>query len=232
MRFCLSVLFGPPLFCTLILAWVSIVGCAVSELEPPTPLLERVRADAITQENATPMLAARVMVDAEMSPTRPASVHVRHATELPAVDSGLPILCPPRRLPVVGTAWSCNWLTQAVPTYPEGIAGGALRPDLPTALLVTLKEPTEPQAIPGGSGGVLQVPPDYVLVPERVRQLEDRPDRVLDFVQDDRGQVRLTVRWPAELAGLSLWCQLLVADNRVPAGCVPTPMLEIHVGRK
>jgi len=231
-RVALGALIGPPLCCALVLAWISVIGCVVGELEPEPPLLERVRSQAITQENATPMLAARVMSDADMSPTTPASVHIRHAAQLPNVAGGLPITCGARTRPRTGRTWTCNWLTQAVASYPEGIAGPALRPDLPTALLVTLRPPPEPQAIPGGLGGMLQVPPDYVLVPERVPSLEGRPARVLDLVQDDRGQVRLTVRWPAELAGLSVWCQLLVADGRVPAGCVPTPMVEIHVGRQ
>lgn len=80
---------------------------------------------------------------------------------------------------------------------------------------------------------MLQVPPDYVLLPTRVEDIDPstRPGVPFEFVQDAEGVVMLRVTWPEVLVGMTVWCQLLVADDRVPAGCVSTPMLEIHVGK-
>lgn len=220
-------------------------------LEPPAePMLEKLRARALTEDDATPALALRALAEADFAPTPAATVALRYPPQFADVAGGLPVVVDWRRRPVVGSAWSCAWLTQYVPSYPEGAEGYTsgpfgfwkvpaigtarpkLRPDRACALLVTLRPPPEPQPIPGGAGGMLQVPPDYVLVPDRVGELEAqaRPGRVIDFVQDNRGRMRLYVTWPRELAGLSVWLQLLVADPRVPAGCVPTPALELHVG--
>ena len=81
---------------------------------------------------------------------------------------------------------------------------------------------------------MMQVPPDYVLVPERVEWIEpwNRPGVPFEFVQDGYGKIMLRLTIPYNVNGLRVWCQLLVADYRVPAGCVSTPMVEINIGTR
>ena len=84
---------------------------------------------------------------------------------------------------------------------------------------------------------MLQVPPDYVLVPQRILEPgriapHNRPGVPFEFVQDEYGKVMLRLTIPYNINGLRVWCQLVVADTRVPAGCVSTPMVEINIGSK
>ena len=84
---------------------------------------------------------------------------------------------------------------------------------------------------------MMQVPPDYVLVPDRILEPHNisptnRPGVPFEFVQDEYGKMMLRLTVPYNINGLQVWCQLLVADYRVPAGCVSTPMIELNIGSK
>lgn len=231
---------------------------AACEVPPPTPtLLDTLASKAITRENVTPQIGLRAMSEASYLPDQFATAHVRPMPQLPEVDGGLPIVMTPTTRPITGQEFILRWLTRPVASYPEGVEDSfdpalrvppnywtlpsietyhpALRPDLPCALLITLDKPGEPQPIPGGEGAMLQVPPDYVLVPERILEPNriaphNRPGVPFEFVQDEYGKIMLRLTIPTNFNGINVWCQLLVADYRVPSGCVSTSMIELHVG--
>jgi hypothetical protein len=219
------------LLCACIVFWVSVVGCVVGCAVPAATMLDDLRSQAVDPRDPAPMVWMAALADAEMAAGQPASVRIVHAPQIADVAGGLPwVVCHDR--PVTGSVWRCDWLTQYVASYPDGIGGDMVRPDRAVALLVTLRPPPPPQPIPGGAGGMLQVPPDFVLVPDRLESLpaDMRPDRVFDFVQDASGRIVLYVRWPLAWDGLRVSAQLLVADDRVASGCVPTSMVDLHIG--
>lgn len=207
-------------FCALF--WVSVVGCISTTMRDVPNVMMQLKRDAITPEQMTPLLGVSMLPEVEFTTGRFGSVHVHHMPEVADLDGGLPIMQRPIVRPIVNRPWTMAWVTNYVEP----------RPDVQTALLVSLKPPGDPQPIYGSNGSMLQVPPNYVLVPKRVEdeELGDRPPVPFEFVQNQQGVVMLRVRWPEVLVGMTVWCQLLVADDRVPAGCVSTPMLEIHVG--
>lgn len=237
--------------------WMSVVSCATTTATPAVPqLLEQAKRDAIDFEHITPLLVAQAASEASYVANQWASAHVRPMPELADVVGGLPIVMTPQTRPRTGSEFLVNWLTRPVGAYPSGrleswdpanhpgspedwpfpsieVVNPGIRPDLSCALFLTLKEPGPAQPIPGGAGGMLQVPPDYVMVPQRVDHLQPwhRPGVPFEFVHNDRGQIMLRVTLPDRLDGLRVWCQLVVADTRVPAGCVSTAMVEINVGK-
>lgn len=156
------------------------------------------------------------------SPPKPpiAQIRLRWPTSFADVEGGLPGVFDWQHRPVVGTRTGIKWTTNWAPP----------RPNVNTALLVTLREPPQAQPIPGGRGGMLQVPPDIVLTPRRPREVESDGMLAVQFDQDEDGVIALWVNWPRAWLGLRVWCQLLVEDARVPAGCVPTPMIEMVIG--
>ena len=213
--------------CTLagcVLFWVAVVGCISTTMRDVPNVMAQLERDAITPEEMTPLLGVKMLPEVQFTTARFASVHVHYMPQLADVGGGLPILQRPEMRPVAGKAWQMVWLTNYVEP----------RPDRQTALLVSLRPPGEPQPIYGAAGAMMQVPPDYVLVPTRVPEtdLGERPMVPFEFVQNPSGQIMLRIIWPHMLEGATVWCQLLVADDRVPAGCVSTPMLEIHVGAR
>lgn len=253
-------LFWTVLFTVCVLFWVSVVGCAMRnderrEGEGSPQLLAKLQEQALTEDDVGVVLAARVMREASYLPDQYAHARLHHMPQLADVEGGLPVVAGALERPVPGTEWIVGWLTRAVASYPPGVPERfdpanyippnfwklpslatyypALRPDRACALLVTLEKPGEPQPIPGAGGAMLQVPPDYVLVPERVEHIApwNRPNVPFEFVQNAYGQTMLRITWPSAANGISMWCQLLVEDRRVPAGVVSTPMIEINVGR-
>lgn len=208
-------------FC--VLFWWSVIGCVSEQLRHHTvdQPLDTFRRQAVDVDNPQPSLAF-ALLGGDKSTGRRGTSHVRPMPTLADVRGGLPIVMTPGTRPVVGRSWVVDWLTRPV----------APRPDRRCALLVTLKPPGQPKPIPGAGGSMLQVPPDFVLVPERVQTVDTqaRPHRFFELVQDPDGHVRLRVVWPRSLDGLDLWCQLVVEDRRVAAGCVTTPVVEVHVG--
>lgn len=208
-------------------AWAGVVALvvALSGCTPVPQPLDEARARALQPVDLTPALAVRAQAEATYTHEQRASVHVRPMPGLPDVVGGLPIVVPPGRRPVVGRRWSVGWVTRPVADKK------GRRPDRAAALLVTLRPPGPPQPVPGGRGVMLQVPPDYVLTPTRVDELSD-PSGPFAFEQDGDGRIRLSLWLPQQLFGLSAWMQLLVADERVAAGCVSTPVVELHVGSR
>lgn len=237
--------------------WVTVAACVLPD-QVPQPL-ESIRAMALTREDFNLELVGRANREASYLPDQFATVNVHHMPELADVDGGLPILLPSKTRPLTGQEFMLRWVTRAVATYPEGVEDSydpakrippyywtipsietshpALRPDLPCALLLSLSPPGPPQPIPGGAGAMMQVPPDYVLVPDRILEPHNisptnRPGVPFEFVQDEYGKIMLRLTIPYNINGLQVWCQLLVADYRVPAGCVSTPMIELKIGSK
>ena len=211
-------------------AWAGVIAAAAALSgcsSVPQPL-DEARARALQPADLTPALAVRAQAEAAYTHEQRASVHVRPMPSLPDVVGGLPVVVPPDRLPVAGRRWSVGWVTRPVADKK------GRRPDRAAALLVTLRPPGPPQLVPGGRGVMLQVPPDYVLTPTRVDELSDPSDPSVPFAfeQDGDGRVRLALWLPPQLVGLSAWMQLLVADERVAAGCVSTPVVELHVGER
>lgn len=205
-----------------VMFWIGVAGCVLQSEEPVPQPLEELEQRALGREDLTLALGSQLLVETDLHPVRFGSVRVCNMPQLAEVVGGLPVAQRPTERPVAGQRWHQRWLTRYVQP----------RPSLRTALLVSLRPPGEPQPIPGARGAMLQVRPDYVLVPDRVEnvsgpELRGQPVR---FVQDADGQVELGVFFPSFLDGLTVWCQLLVEDPRVAAGCVSTPMLEIHVG--
>lgn len=232
---------------------------ACSFPEPVPQPLKAIRAQALTREDFNLELVGRANREASYLPDQFASVHVRHMPELADVEGGLPVVVTPETRPLTNQEFILRWLTRAVATYPEGVEDSfdpakrippnywtlpsiethhpALRPDRACALLLTLNEPGPAQPIPGGEGAMLQVPPDYILVPERILEPHriaphNRPGVPFEFVQDEYGKMMLRLTIPYNINGLRVWCQLLVEDRRVPAGCVSTPMIEINIGSR
>lgn len=215
-----------------------------------------IRAQALTREDFNLELMGRANREASYLPDQFATVNIHNMPELADVDGGLPILLPPKTRPLTGQEFMLRWVTRAVASYPEGVEDSydpanrvppnywtmpsieayhpALRPDLPCALMLSLERPGPPQPIPGGAGAMMQVPPDYVLIPSKVEYIEpwNRPGVPFEFVQDGYGKMMLRITIPSNINGLQVWCQLLVADYRVPAGCVSTPMVEINIGSR
>lgn len=205
-----------------VLFWVTVTGCVWSDADTPT-VFDDLTSAAVHQEDVSPLLALRFMKAAQDQPSQPATVHVRHMPELASVKGGLPIVGKPTTRPIPGEPFVLHWMTRAVPP----------RPNLSTALLISLDEPEAAQPIPGARGSMLQVPPDFVLIPDRVGSFDDDNGGLAGpfrFVQDSHGAVVLQMTWPSQLAGITVWCQLLVEDNRVAAGCVSTPMVVVRVG--
>lgn len=139
-----------------------------------------------------------------------ASAIVRYPNSLANVHGGLPIVTL-RERPIAGKPFSIGWTTR--PTAPF--------PNYRTALLVTLKPPPAAQPLPGGRGGMLMVPPDYVFKAGQV-----------PWLTQDSGNVRFDMTFIPALAGLRVWLQLVVADSRVPSGATVSPMVELVVGTK
>ena len=237
--------------------WFGIVSCVLPESVPQP--LEEAQALALTREDFNLELVGRANREASYLPDQFATVHVHNMPELADVEGGLPVLLPPATRPLTGQEFILRWVTRYVASYPEGVEDSydpakrippnywtipsietyhpALRPDLPCALLLTLNEPGPPQPISGGRGGMLQVPPDYVLVPQRILEPDriepwNRPGVPFEFVQDQYGKIMLRLTIPYNINGLRVWCQLLVADYRVPCGSVSTPMIELNIGTK
>lgn len=212
-------------FC--VVFWVSVIGCVVPSSGPPR-LLDQARSKAVAPENVTSWMAVGALAEASFESNKWACVRVLNMPQLPDVDGGLPILMAPHARPLVGQEWRLNWLTRAVASQSGD------RPDLQSALLVSVNKPGPASEIPGCKGGMLQVPPDYVLVPSRVADVDPagRPDVPFEFVQDGKGRIMLRMVWPRSLSGLRVWCQLLVSDPRVACGSVTTPMVEVLVGSK
>ena len=240
-------------FC--VLFWVAVVGCVAGPQTPPPPQpLQEARAAALTREDFNLELVGRANREASYLPGQFATVNVYPMPSLADVEGGLPILQRPASRPIIGQEFILSWLTRAVATYPEGVPDSydpakrvppghwtlpsiethrpALRPDRMCALLISLEKPGPPQPIPGAAGAMLQVPPRYVLMPDRIDNIEpwNRPGVPFEFVQDGYGQIMLRLQVPNNINGLRVWCQLLVEDRRVPAGCVSTPMIELHIG--
>lgn len=205
-----------------VLFWVGVAGCVLQAEKPVPRPLEELEQRALGHEDMTLGLGAQLLAETNLQPTRHAAVRVCNMPELAEVSGGLPVAMRPAERPVAGRRWHQRWVTRYVPP----------RPSLKTALLVSLRPPGPPQMIPGARGAMLQVRPDYVLVPEPVESVDGSELRGLPvrLVQGADGQVELGVFFPSFLDGLTVWCQLLVEDPRVAAGCVSTPMLEIHVG--
>lgn len=171
--------------------------------------------DTLTQTPTNTFLSDQplhaAMLDAQ--PDRYASAIVRYPTSLANVEGGLPIVVPPTSRPIGDKPFTLGWTTR--PTAP---------PDFPSArvaLLATLKPPPPAQPIPGGRGGMLQVPPDYVFMPDQV-----------PWLFRDGGRVRFDMTFLRQLAGLRVWVQLIVEDHRTPAGVTVAPMVELTVGTK
>ena len=182
-----------------------------------------------------------------------ATFHVRYPTSFANVSGGLPCIVKPTSRPLVNSVFRVNWVTEWVPSFPEGGAEDyttgpeghwtvpsirtlqpTVRPDKQTALFVSVNPPSGGSPIPGGEGAVLQCPPDYVLVPDRMEHLPSSMDegKFIQFNQDYNGRIQLFVRCDPIMNGLNVWIQLVVADRRVDVGLLPTPMLEIHIGNK
>lgn len=235
--------------------WSVIVGCVAVDSAPQ--LLDTLKSQALQREDFTPTLAAQAMREASYLPDQTATATVWPMPQVPQVDGSLPIIFGSVPHPVTNEEWIVEWVTRPEATYPPGVlesfdpanypepigywkfpsistAHPAIRPDLQCILLVSLIEPGPPTVIEGGAGGMMAVPPDYILTPTRVDRISPwyRPDVPMELVQNQYGKVMLRILWPSQLAGLTIWCQLLVEDDRVPAGCVSTPMIEIHVGTK
>jgi RNA polymerase sigma factor (sigma-70 family) len=192
----------------------------LSACAAPPQVLDELTEQAIT-EQGRPAAALRAMSEASYAPQQRASVHIRHMPSLADVRGGLPIVLPPKHLPVAGREFELIWLTRPAPDI-EG-----KRPGLSCALLLSLTEPGQPRLIPGASGAMLQVPPHYIFVPQ---QVEKASATGAAFQGSEDGIIVLRLTLPSSLAGVSAWCQLLVADSRVPAGCVSTPTVELHIG--
>jgi len=181
-----------------------------------------------------------------------ATYHIRYPKSFANVDGGLPCVLSPDVRPLVGSVFKLHWLTEFIPSYPEGGADGyttgpngfwktphirtlqpAVRPNKNCALFVSIKKPV-PAPIPGGKGAILQCPPNYVFAPERVELLSSSitPGKFVQFEQDYQGKIQIFFRCLPIMKGLTLYCQLVVADNRVDAGFIPTPMVEINIGNK
>ena len=219
-----------------------------SAATPEPTLLDAVAEDGLESRDLNLALGLRAAAQAEFLGNDP-HAHVRtvYPASVPDVEGGLPVVLYHFERPVVGSTFAIYWLSQYVSrgslgNYVEGFAPPwrvpspmALvgdRPDRTCALLVTLREPDEAAPIPGGRGGILQVPPDFVLVPDRLPALPTtRRPLPIDFAQDTAGKVRLWLTLPEQLRGLRVWVQLLMADDRVEAGCVPTPMVELTIGK-
>jgi hypothetical protein len=237
--------------------WVTVAACVLPEQVPQ--VLPELSKQALTREDFNLSLLARANREASYLPDQFASVHVHDMPELADVEGGLPILLPPATRPLTGQEFMLRWVTRAVAVYPEGVPESydpanrippdwwtiptletyhpALRPDLPCALLITLEQPSPPASIPGAAGAMMQVPPDYILVPDRILEPHkiaphNRPGVPFEFVQDEYGKIMLRLTIPFNINGLRVWCQLLVADYRVPAGCVSTPMVELNIGSR
>lgn len=243
--------------CFLVLFWMSVVSCVLPKPVPQP--LEDIRAKALTREDFNLELVAQANREASYLPDQFATVTVHNMPELADVDGGLPVLIPPTTRPLTNQEFMLRWVTRHVAVYPEGVEDSydpakrippnywtipsietyhpALRPDLPCALLLTLTPPGPPQPIPNAAGAMMQVPPDYVLVPDRIVEPDriepwNRPGVPFEFVQDGYGKMMLRLTIPYNINGLRVWCQLLVADYRVPAGVVSTPMIELNIGTK
>jgi len=176
--------------------------------EPPaTSYFDQLAANA-TEDFA---LALPMQVSAAaLLRSRPAAI-IRYPNSIAKVSGGLPIVVPPEAGPVAGQPFRLGWTTRPTARFPYAR----------TALLAsTNKPPVEPPEIPGGLGAVLQVPPDYVLVPGVAPWLTSHED----------GHLELNITFVPELAGLRLWVQLVVEDARTPAGVTVTPMVELVVG--
>ncbi len=239
------------------LFWVTVASCVLPETVPQ--VLPQIAKQALTREDFNLELVARANREASYAPDQFASVHVHDMPELADVEGGLPILLPPATRPLTGQEFMLRWVTRAVASYPEGVPESyepanrippnwwtmptlethhpALRPDLPCALMITLEPPGPPAPIPNAAGAMMQVPPDYVLVPQRILEPhhiapQNRPGVPFEFVQDEYGKIMLRLTIPYNVNGLRVWCQLLVADYRVPAGCVSTPMVELNIGTR
>jgi len=241
----------------IVLIALFVVGCRLPEPVPQP--LEMIQAKALTREDFNLELMGRANREASYLPDQFATVNIHNMPELADVDGGLPVLLPPQTRPLTGQEFMLRWVTRAVAQYPEGVEDSydpakrvppnywtipsietyhpALRPDLPCALMLSLERPGPPQPIPNALGAMMQVPPDYVLVPERILEPnriapQNRPGVPFEFVQDEYGKILLRLTIPSNINGLQVWCQLLVADYRVPAGCVSTPMVEINIGSR
>jgi hypothetical protein len=133
---------------------------------------------------------------------------IHYPPSLAEIPGGLPMVVPPQR-PIVGVPWACGFTTR--PTAPF-VSDGA-------ALLMTFAPPPSPQIIPNGAGGMLMVPITTLVRP--------RPGTALTM---DDGTLELRYTFPASLAGLRVWMQMIVKDPR--SGVTVSPMLEILVGTK
>lgn len=191
-----------------------------------------------------------------------ATSHIRYPSSFADVSGGLPCIVKPDTRPLINSTFTINWVTEWLPSYPEGGADGystapphivleddtavgywtvpsirtlqpAVRPDKACALFVSIKKPN-PAPIPGGKGAILQCPPTYVFVPERKEHFPYSMDegKFVQFEQDYDGRIRIMIKCLPIMNGLTLYCQLVVADNRVDAGFIPTPMIEINIGNK
>lgn len=201
------------------LCWMlaGVAACAA-----PPQVLDDLTKRAVTEETR-PAAVLRAMSEASYAVGQPASVHVRHMPDLADVDGGLPVVMIPDRLPVAGRTFQLVWASRAVPDV------RGKRPSPSCALVATLTQPGPPAYIPGARGAMLQVRPDFVFVPQRVEQASVAGPA---FQQTADGIVLLRFDVPPSFDGITAWCQLLLADDRVPAGCVSTPMIELHFGSK
>lgn len=218
-----------------LVCWAGVAACCVfsgsddprqpQPSEPVEPILERLSEQALTVPDLMLLAASppdELRAAALDAPAPAADAIVQRLTPAARADlPSLPLTCAWRTRPLTGRPWVCAWVTQPVPTY---VNGDPTRPNRPTALLVSFKRPASTGGfpIPGGRGGHLQVGPDYVFLPNRVPFL----------TQDQHGQIRLTITVPEQLAGLQVWFQLLVGDDRVPARAVPTDAVHVTFGNR
>jgi hypothetical protein len=181
-------------------------------LDHPEPVPRQAPSyfDTVTANPTTSFIespSAAMLEDAVT--TAKARATIRYPTSLANVGGGLPLVVPPASLPVVGRPFTVGWTTRPSAGFPNSR----------TALLATLQPPPAPSLIPNGGGGMLMVPPDYVIIPGSV-----------PWLTQDAGRVRFDITLLPQLAGLRMWMQLLVADARVPAGVTVSPMLELVFG--
>jgi hypothetical protein len=129
-----------------------------------------------------------------------------------AVAGGTPTVVAYMSEATVEHEWNATWTTR-----PPGPPWSY--PDVPSLVVVGL-QPVTPAQLPNGGGCWLMVNPDTWVIP--------RPSSPLT---QQAGMVQARLRLPRELAGVTIYLQLLSADARTLIGVVTSPMLVVTAQR-